>query len=56
MQTSYDQLLADHHCLISGTFVIHSLLFSCFYSLVDLLFFLSDKSELERDRDRAVQL
>ncbi|MFS7993222.1 hypothetical protein Hanom_Chr12g01091531 [Helianthus anomalus] len=55
MQTSYDQLLADHHRLISGTFVftlhMHTLL-SLFY-LIGHCFSLA-KGELERARDRDV--
>ncbi|KAM0049050.1 hypothetical protein Hdeb2414_s0008g00281341 [Helianthus debilis subsp. tardiflorus] len=41
MRSSYDQLLADHHRLISSTFILG--------------FFLSDKAELEKARDRAVK-
>ncbi|KAJ0625989.1 hypothetical protein HanHA89_Chr01g0007831 [Helianthus annuus] len=38
MQRSYDQLLADHHRLTKGTFVIYSLLFSLSTFLILLLF------------------
>ncbi|KAF5795194.1 hypothetical protein HanRHA438_Chr08g0348261 [Helianthus annuus] len=53
MQTSYDQLLADYHRLITGTFFglllyIYSLSYRIFTSS-------SAKGELERARDRAVE-
>ncbi|MFS7966518.1 hypothetical protein Hanom_Chr09g00774661 [Helianthus anomalus] len=55
MQSSYDQLLADHHRLINGTFVKCSLLFPFLDSFLSPLFLFSDKVELERARDRAVE-
>ncbi|MFS8004989.1 hypothetical protein Hanom_Chr13g01232241 [Helianthus anomalus] len=54
MQTSYNQLLADYHRLITSTFVI------CF-SYVYFIFYITEhcfslaKGELERARDRAVE-
>ncbi|MFS8022450.1 hypothetical protein Hanom_Chr16g01439571 [Helianthus anomalus] len=51
MQTSYDQLLADHHRLISGTFVFISI--ASFFYLLNPFF--SDKDELERARNRAIE-
>ncbi|MFS7924947.1 hypothetical protein Hanom_Chr03g00278591 [Helianthus anomalus] len=53
MQTSYDQLLADHHRLINGTFVVYSLRFSVFLLIKYNLS--SDKDELEKARDRAIE-
>ncbi|KAJ0667291.1 hypothetical protein HanPI659440_Chr17g0676211 [Helianthus annuus] len=52
MQTSYDQLLADHHRLTSGMFVIF---FSCILALLIESCLSSDKDELERARDRAIE-
>ncbi|MFS8025607.1 hypothetical protein Hanom_Chr16g01477101 [Helianthus anomalus] len=54
MQSSYDQLLADHHRLINGTFIIFFTVFF-FYSFLNPLYPLSDKAELERARDRAIE-
>ncbi|MFS7970922.1 hypothetical protein Hanom_Chr09g00826601 [Helianthus anomalus] len=53
MLTSYDQLLADYHRLINGTFVAYSLLFSVFQLIKPR--FSSDEDELERARDRAIE-
>ncbi|MFS7985272.1 hypothetical protein Hanom_Chr11g00996531 [Helianthus anomalus] len=53
MQLSYDQLLANHHRLINGTFVVYSLLFSFFILIKSCLS--SDKDELESARDRAIE-
>ncbi|KAJ0712814.1 hypothetical protein HanOQP8_Chr09g0338921 [Helianthus annuus] len=52
MQTSYNQLLADHHRLTSGTFIVYFLLL-----LVHLTkpCFSLDKDELERACDRVVE-
>ncbi|KAJ0700760.1 hypothetical protein HanOQP8_Chr10g0371791 [Helianthus annuus] len=63
MKASYDQLLADHHCLMSGTFetpppffycaFICSFLFSLF--LRSKFYSFSDKDEVERAHDRAIE-
>ncbi|MFS7964399.1 hypothetical protein Hanom_Chr08g00749911 [Helianthus anomalus] len=56
MRSSYDQLLADHHRLINGTFVKRSSLFFLFSTpFLNPLFLLSDKAKLERARDRVVK-
>ncbi|KAJ0816649.1 hypothetical protein HanPI659440_Chr00c11g0722971 [Helianthus annuus] len=54
MQTSYDQLLADYHRLISGT-VCELLLVCLFYLYLSNFVFFLAKGELERARDRAVE-
>ncbi|KAJ0792026.1 hypothetical protein HanOQP8_Chr01g0012671 [Helianthus annuus] len=53
MQTSYDQLLVDHHRLTNGMFVNCFCCFFFFY-LTEPCFSL-DKDELERARDKAVE-
>ncbi|MFS7931636.1 hypothetical protein Hanom_Chr04g00358231 [Helianthus anomalus] len=53
MQTSYDQLLADHHRLTSGTFVTYFYLFMFFHPTRPC--FSLDKDELEWARDRAIE-
>ncbi|KAJ0535378.1 hypothetical protein HanIR_Chr09g0430021 [Helianthus annuus] len=55
MRSSYDQLLADHHRLITGTFMKRFFAFFFFYSFFNPLFILPDKSELEKARDRAIK-
>ncbi|KAJ0479394.1 hypothetical protein HanIR_Chr13g0619451 [Helianthus annuus] len=52
MQSSYDQLLVDHLCLVNGTFITFSALF---FLASDLLLFSSDKTEIERARDKATE-
>ncbi|KAJ0765286.1 hypothetical protein HanPI659440_Chr08g0301751 [Helianthus annuus] len=52
MQASYDQLLADHHRLTSGTFVIS---FYCTLALLIESCFSPDKDEFERARDKAIE-
>ncbi|KAJ0715641.1 hypothetical protein HanPI659440_Chr13g0503551 [Helianthus annuus] len=52
MQSSYDQLLADHLRLVNGTFITFSTLF---FLASDLLLFSSDKTEIERARDKATE-
>ncbi|KAJ0652516.1 hypothetical protein HanOQP8_Chr15g0573051 [Helianthus annuus] len=59
MKTSYDQLLADHHRLMSGTF--ETFFFTVRLSVLSSLFLTvkfyssSDKDEVERARDRAIE-
>ncbi|KAJ0733943.1 hypothetical protein HanPI659440_Chr11g0414131 [Helianthus annuus] len=55
MRSSYDQLLADHHRLINGTFFKRPSLLCSLGSFLDPLFLCLDKVELERARDRAVE-
>ncbi|MFS7948228.1 hypothetical protein Hanom_Chr06g00557521 [Helianthus anomalus] len=52
--SSYNQLLADHHRLINGTFAKFPSLF-CFLGSFFKSPFLLDKVDLERARDRAVE-
>ncbi|KAM0012468.1 hypothetical protein Hdeb2414_s0052g00752381 [Helianthus debilis subsp. tardiflorus] len=57
MQTSYDQLLADHHCLMDVTFMVYYVYaYMCYYYI---FFYLtrsfSDKDEIERARAKAVE-
>ncbi|KAJ0475475.1 hypothetical protein HanRHA438_Chr13g0580111 [Helianthus annuus] len=52
MQSSYDQLLVDHLRLVNGTFITFSALF---FLASDLLLFSSDKTEIERARDKATE-
>ncbi|KAF5771757.1 hypothetical protein HanXRQr2_Chr13g0568631 [Helianthus annuus] len=52
MQSSNDQLLADHLRLANGTFITFSALF---FLASDLLLFSSDKTEIERARDKAIE-
>ncbi|KAM0002441.1 hypothetical protein Hdeb2414_s0326g00868841 [Helianthus debilis subsp. tardiflorus] len=53
MQTSYDQLLVDHHRLISGTFKIY--FFNAYFFLLMKSRLSSDKDEIERVRDMAIE-
>ncbi|KAJ0499673.1 hypothetical protein HanPSC8_Chr13g0592251 [Helianthus annuus] len=54
MQTLYDQLLADYHRLITGTFVTYFPHVQFYFYLIEHCLF-SAKGELERARDRAVE-
>ncbi|KAJ0681435.1 hypothetical protein HanPI659440_Chr16g0635881 [Helianthus annuus] len=52
MQSSYDQLLADHLRLVNGTFIMFSALF---FLAFDPSLFSLDKTEIERARDKAIE-
>ncbi|KAJ0694478.1 hypothetical protein HanPI659440_Chr15g0609281 [Helianthus annuus] len=55
MQTSYDQLLADYHRLITGTFCRPLFVYIYFIFILPNFASSSAKSELERAHDRAVE-
>ncbi|MFS7985737.1 hypothetical protein Hanom_Chr11g01002131 [Helianthus anomalus] len=55
MQSSYDQLLANHHRLINGMFFKCPSLFCFLGSFISPLFICLDKFKLERACDRAVE-